>query len=78
MAKTERKYRSEALRSVHLAMKGLEKVGAVDKATMRRFDTACLTPVEPFAPDDIKRTRERAHGRLRTGSLLEVVHAYVS
>jgi putative transcriptional regulator len=60
MAKTERKYRSEALRSVHLAMKGLEKVGAVDKATMRRFDTACLTPVEPFAPDDIKRIRERA------------------
>lgn len=53
-------YRSEALRSVHDAMRGLHRVGAVDKATMRCFDLACLTPVEPLAPQDIRAIREEA------------------
>ena len=56
-----RTYRSEALRSAHLAMQGLHKAGAVDKATMRRFDAACLTPVEDLKPEDIKSIREQAH-----------------
>jgi len=28
---------------------------------MRRFDVACLTPVEPLPPEAIKQIRERAH-----------------
>src|SRR5215203_5330236 len=54
MKATKRQYRSDPLRSVHLAMKGLHKVGAVDKATIRRFDAACLTP------EDIKGIRQQA------------------
>ena len=42
-------------------MQGLHKAGAVDKATMRRFDAACLTPVEDLKPEDIKSIREQAH-----------------
>ena len=34
------------------------KVGAIDKATMRTFDKACLTPPRPIAPAQIKRIRE--------------------
>src|SRR4051794_32402788 len=61
MGKTRPNYRSEPLRSLHLAMKGLERVGAVEKATMRRFDAGCLTLVEDLAPDDIKSIRQRAN-----------------
>ena len=54
-------YQSEALRSLHAAVEGLEKVGAIDKATMTRFDLACLTPVGPLTPQNIKRLRETAN-----------------
>lgn len=60
MPDTPRRYRSDPLRSVHLAMEGLAKAGALDKATMRRFDLACLTPVEPLRPEAIRRIREDA------------------
>ena len=60
MKATKKQYRSDPLRSVHLAMKGLHKVGAVDKATMRRFNAACLTPVEDLTPEDIKGIRQQA------------------
>jgi putative transcriptional regulator len=53
-------YRSDALRSAHLIARDLHTAGAIDKATMRRFDVACLTPVEPLAPEAIKRIRETA------------------
>jgi putative transcriptional regulator len=39
--------------SVHETMEALLKVGAIDKQTMRRFDDACLTPVEPLTPKQI-------------------------
>lgn len=53
-------YRSDALRSLHLAAGDLHAIGAIDKVTMRRFDVACLTPVEELKPEKIKRIRERA------------------
>ena len=60
MAKTE-KYRSDALRSLHSAMTDIHAVGGIDKATMRRFDLACLTPVGDLDPAAIKRIREKAN-----------------
>ncbi|WP_327796376.1 helix-turn-helix domain-containing protein [Methylobacterium radiotolerans] len=33
----------------------------MDKATKRRFDVACLTPVEPLPPEAIKRIRDTAN-----------------
>ena len=54
-----KKYRSDALASVHETMEALHKVGAIDKQTMRRFDEACLTPVQPLTPRQIRALRER-------------------
>ncbi len=54
-----KKYRSEPLAAIHETMEALRKVGAIDKQTMRRFDDACLTPVRPLTPKQIKALRER-------------------
>ena len=35
--------------------------GAIDQRTMRRFDEACLTPIRPLKPGEIKAIREREH-----------------
>ena len=35
--------------------------GPSDKKTTRRFDEACLTPIRPFKPGEIKAIREREH-----------------
>lgn len=58
---TKKSYRSDALRSLHEIAEDLHAVGAIDKATMRRFDVSCLTPAEPLAPDAIKKIREKAN-----------------
>jgi putative transcriptional regulator len=55
-----RKYRSDAFESLHSAARGLYKVGAIDKATMRDFDLACLTPVEDLKPRAIRSIRSHA------------------
>ena len=60
MKATKERYRSGPLRSLHLAATDLHEVGAIDKATMHRFDIACLTPVEPLKPEAIRRIRESA------------------
>jgi hypothetical protein len=48
-----KKYRSDAMAAIHETMEALHKVGAVSKQTMRRFDDACLTPVQPLSPKQI-------------------------
>ena len=52
-------YKSEAMASIHDGMESLYRIGAVDKKTMRRFDKACLTPVPPLTPEEIRNIRER-------------------
>ncbi len=56
-----KKYRSDALASVHETMEGLYEIGAINKQTLREFDETCLTPIQPFAPEDIKAIRQREH-----------------
>lgn len=58
---TTKKYRSEAFAAIHETMEALHEVGAVDKQTMREFDEACLTPVRPLQPVEIRAIREREH-----------------
>jgi putative transcriptional regulator len=55
-----RNYRSDALRSAYSAAQDLHAIGAIDKATMREFDRACLTDVEPLDPVAIRRIRDNA------------------
>ena len=56
-----KKYRSDALASIHETMEALHELGEVDKQTMREFDDACLTPVEDLTPEEIRELREREH-----------------
>ena len=56
-----KKYRTDALASIHETMEALHEVDAIDKQTMREFDEACLTPVQALAPDEIKAIRAREH-----------------
>jgi putative transcriptional regulator len=58
MAAKRTTYKSDALRSVHLAVKGLHSVGAVDKLTMRNFDVSCIARVEEISPERIRAIRE--------------------
>ncbi|AGA91899.1 putative transcriptional regulator [Thioflavicoccus mobilis 8321] len=56
-----KQYRSDAMAAIHETMEALQEVGAIDKQTMREFDEACLTPVEPLSPEAIRALREREH-----------------
>jgi len=56
-----KKYRSDAMAAIHETMEALRDAGAIDKQTMRRFDDACLTPIRPLTPEEIKAIREREH-----------------
>ena len=57
---TRKRYRSDALRTAHLTVKGLHNIGLVDKTTMREFDHMCLTAIEVLSPKDIAAIREKA------------------
>jgi putative transcriptional regulator len=56
-----KKYRSDAMAAIHETMEALHEINAIDKQTMRRFDEACLTPVRPLTPAEIKAIREKEH-----------------
>jgi putative transcriptional regulator len=58
MSKTKQ-YRSKAMASIHETAEGLHTAGLLDKQTMRKFNEACLTPVLPLTPDQIRALRER-------------------
>jgi putative transcriptional regulator len=54
-----KKYRSDAFAAVHETMESLHEIGAIDKQTMHEFDGACLTPVRPISPEEIRLIRLR-------------------
>src|SRR3954449_11635962 len=52
-------YRSPVMASIRETAEGLHAADVMDKRTMREFDEACLTPVRPFTPGEIRALRER-------------------
>ena len=52
-------YKSEIMASVHDMVEGFHQSGIIDKQTMREFDEACLTEVQPLEPGEIRFIRER-------------------
>ncbi|HEY4174696.1 MAG TPA: DNA-binding transcriptional regulator [Rhodopila sp.] len=54
-----KQYRSDAMASIHETAEGLHAADVMDKQTMRKFDEACLTPVYPLSPEEIRALRER-------------------
>ena len=43
--------------TIHQSVKRLEKIGKVDKKTMRNFDSLCLPKFEELNPSEIKKIR---------------------
>jgi putative transcriptional regulator len=55
----KKQYRSPLMASIHETAEGLHSAGVMEKRTMREFDDLCLTPVRPFAPEEIRALRLR-------------------
>ena len=53
------KYKSEVFEAIPSSAAGMYRVGAIDKATMRRFDQSCLSVPPQMGPERIKRIREK-------------------
>jgi putative transcriptional regulator len=45
--------------AIHETADDLHAAGLVDKRIMRRFDEACLTPVRPLRPAEVRALRKR-------------------
>ncbi|MDD1966859.1 DNA-binding transcriptional regulator [Pseudomonas putida] len=57
-----KKFKSQALESVHESATALFEIGAIGKATMREFDEDCIAAVPAeIEPAQIKEIRERSH-----------------
>ena len=58
---TKTSYKSDAYEAIHSSARALHKIGAIDKTTMRGFDTACLAVPAEIQPEQIKQLRELNH-----------------
>ena len=45
---------------MHETVRGMHRLGLVDKQTMREFDLTCLTAVDELTPGDIVAAKKRA------------------
>lgn len=54
-----KKYRSNAMASIHETASDLYAVGGIDRTTMRKFDALCLTPIARMTPRKIRALRKR-------------------
>lgn len=54
-----KRYRSAALAAIHETASDLHEAGIMEKRTLRRFDTLCLTPVRPLSAEEIQALRRR-------------------
>jgi putative transcriptional regulator len=55
-----KKFKSDAFAAIHESALALHGVGAIDKATMRKFDESCIAKTPTFEATQIKQIRERA------------------
>lgn len=56
---TKTKFKSDVFEAIHSSASALYKVGAIDKATMRSFDTSCISTPPLLKPEQIKKLRQR-------------------
>jgi len=56
----KKKFKSDAFEAIHESALALHSVGAIDKATMREFDEACIAKTPNYKPTQIKKIREEA------------------
>jgi putative transcriptional regulator len=58
---TKQKFKSDLSEAIHSSASALYRVGAIDQATMREFDSSCLSSPPPMEPKRIKRIRQAQH-----------------
>ena len=54
----KKKFKTDAFEAIHESALALHSVGAIDKATMRQFDEACLVKTPIYEAKPIKKIRE--------------------
>lgn len=59
--KVDKSYRSDIAGAVHEMISDAHDAGVVSQATLKSFDSACLSPVPVLAADEIRAIREREH-----------------
>ena len=59
MSKSKENYHSEAFEAIHSSAKALHKINAIDKKTMRHFDSTCFMETQEISPEDIKAIRDK-------------------
>lgn len=57
--KAKKKFRSTIAEAAHETASGLHRIRLIDAKTMREFDAACLTMIEPLTGAQILALRER-------------------
>lgn len=57
--KAKKKFRSKIAEAAHETASDLHRIGLLDARTMREFDAACLTTIEPLTGKQILALRER-------------------
>jgi putative transcriptional regulator len=57
----KRKFKSDAFEAIHASAAALHAIDAIDMATMRNFDLACLPAATELNAMQIKELRERHH-----------------
>ena len=53
---TKKKFKSDAFEAIHESAAALLRVGAIDKATMRKFDASCLVKTPDYKAVEIKKS----------------------
>jgi len=53
------RYKSRLLSAVHETARDLNKLGVIDKHTMREYDFLCIEPVPAYSAEQIRSLRER-------------------
>ncbi len=56
----KKKFKTDAFAAIHESALALHGVGAIDKATMRKFDESCIAKTPTFEATQNKQIRERA------------------
>jgi putative transcriptional regulator len=51
----KRKFKTDAFEAIHTSASAMYKVGAIDKETMRSFDSSFLAAPPPLKPEQIKK-----------------------
>lgn len=56
-----KKFKSDAFESIHDSASALLAIGAINKATMRKFDESCIAEVPELDAAKIKKIRQLSH-----------------